>query len=201
MVKVYAIDGVVPVVDASAFVHPSAVIIGDVIVGAECYIGPGASLRGDMSRIVVGRGSNIQDNCVVHGFPDDEAVLEEDCHIGHGAVLHGCRVGRNAMVGMNAVVMDGARIGESAFVAAMAFVKAGFEVPPRWLVAGIPAKVVRQLSDEEIVWKGEGTEEYRRIARRSLGTMREVEALGEAEAERPSLNAGSRQPLYKVKRR
>lgn len=150
MPKVYAIDGIVPVVDPSSFVHPTAVLIGDVIVGPGCYIGPSASLRGDFGRLVMQAGGNLQDNCVVHGFPGTDTVMEEDAHIGHGAVLHGCTVKRNALVGMNAVVMDGAVIGESAFVAAMAFVKAGFAVPARTLVAGIPAKIVRQLSDEEI---------------------------------------------------
>ena len=196
MVKVYAIDGIVPVVDESAFVHPTAVIIGDVVIGADCYIGPGASLRGDMCRILVGAGSNIQDNCVVHGFPNGgDAILEGRGHIGHGAVLHGCTIGFDAMVGMNSVVMDGARIGECAFVGAMAFVKAGFEVPDRSLAAGVPAKILRQLSDQEIEWKGKGTDEYQRIARRSHATLEVVEA------DRPSLATSDRQPLYKAKGR
>jgi phenylacetic acid degradation protein len=202
MVKVYAIDGIVPVVDESAFVHPSAVIIGDVVIEADCYIGPGASLRGDMSRILVGAGSNIQDNCVVHGFPNGgDAVLAGRGHIGHGAVLHGCTIGFDAMVGMNAVIMDGARIGDSAFVGAMAFVKAGFEVPDRTLAAGIPAKILRQLTDQEIEWKGKGTDEYQDIARRSHATLQQVDALAAVEADRPSLAASDRQSLYKAKAR
>ena len=128
MVKVYAIDGVVPVVPATSFVHPSATLIGDVIIGAECYIGPGASLRGDFGRIIVGDGCNIQDACVLHTFPDTEVVVEDWGHIGHGSVLHGCRVGRNSLIGMNAVVMDGVVIGEECIVAALSFVKAATRV-------------------------------------------------------------------------
>ena len=127
---VYSIDGITPVVDPGAYVHPSAVLIGDVIIGARCYIGPCASLRGDFGRIVVKEGANLQDSCVMHGFPGTDTIVEEDGHIGHCAILHGCVVGRNALVGMNAVVNDNASIGEGAIVAAMAFVKARMVVPP-----------------------------------------------------------------------
>ncbi|EWS52604.1 2,3,4,5-tetrahydropyridine-2,6-dicarboxylate N-acetyltransferase [Methylibium sp. T29] len=143
----YAIDGVLPVVDPSAYVHPTAVLIGDVIVGAHCYVGPCACLRGDFGRIVIGPGANVQDNCVLHGFPDQATVVEENGHIGHGAVLHGCVVRRDALVGMNAVVMDEAEVGAQAIVAACAFVPAGMQVPPRTLVAGTPARPKRLLSD------------------------------------------------------
>jgi len=141
----YAFEGVRPVVDSSAFVHPTAVLIGDVIVRAGCLIGPGAVLRGDIGRIEIREGANVQDGCVVHTFPGKSCVVEEHGHVGHNAVLHGCRVGRNAMIGISAVVMDDVIIGEEAFVAAMAFVKAGMEVAPRTLVAGIPAKLIREL--------------------------------------------------------
>ncbi|HEX6012699.1 MAG TPA: phenylacetic acid degradation protein PaaY, partial [Geminicoccaceae bacterium] len=124
MAQVYAIEGIAPVVHPTAFVHPTAVLIGDVIVGPRCYVGPVASLRGDFGRLILGEGANLQDTCVMHGFPNTDTVVEEDGHIGHGAVLHGCRIGRNVLVGMNAVVMDGAEIGESSIVAAMAFVRA-----------------------------------------------------------------------------
>ena len=138
----YSIDGVVPVVHPSSHVHPTAVLIGDVIVGPGCYIGPCASLRGDFGRIVLHEGVNVQDSCVIHGFPDSETVVERNGHIGHGAVLHGCTVRHDALVGMNAVVMDNAVIGDSSIVAACAFIKAGLEIPPRSLVAGVPAKIV-----------------------------------------------------------
>lgn len=177
MAKVYAFDGMTPVVHPDAFVHPDAVLIGDVIVGPDCYVGPCACLRGDFGRIRLERGANLQDTCVVHSFPDVEVVVEEDGHVGHGAVLHGCRVGRNALVGMNAIVMDGAVVGADAMVAAGAFVKAGMTVPPRALVAGVPARVVRTLSAEEIAKKSAGTRMYHDLARRSLAGMRRVEPL------------------------
>ncbi len=177
MVHVYAIDGVIPYVHPEAYVHPAASLIGDVLVEAGCYVGPGASLRGDFGRLVMRRGSNLQDNCVVHGFPGMETVIEEDGHIGHGAVLHGCRIGRNALIGMSAVVMDGAKVGADAIVAALSFVKAGFEVPAGTLVAGIPAKVLRAVTEAERKWKIEGTREYQELTRRCLASLVPVEAL------------------------
>ncbi len=201
MVKVYAIDGVIPVVDPSAYVHPSAVLIGDVFVEAGCYIGACAALRGDIGRIVVGEGANVQDQCVMHCFPEAECRVGPWGHIGHGAVLHGAAVGAHALVGMNAVLMDGCVIGEAAFVAAMSFVPAGFEVPPRSLAAGVPAKVRRLLSDEEIAWKRRGTEEYQRIARRSRETLTEVEALSAVDRDRPKLRVSVHHPLHVMRGR
>jgi len=199
--KVYAIDGIVPVVDPTAYVHPSAVLIGDVIVGADCYVGPCACLRGDFGRLILERGSNLQDTCVMHGFPGTDTVVEEDGHIGHGAVLHGCRVGRNALVGMNAVIMDNAVIGESSIVAAAAFVKAGVEIPPRMLVAGMPAKAIRPLSDEEIRWKSSGTATYQDLTRRSLATMEETVPLTAVEADRKRIHMPDVVPLVALRRR
>lgn len=197
----YEIDGIRPVVDPSAYVHPSAVLIGDVIVGPRCYIGPCASLRGDFGRLVLEEGANLQDTCVMHGFPGTDTVVGVDGHIGHGAVLHGCRIGRNAMVGMNAVVMDGAEIGEAAIVAAMAFVKAQQQIPPRSLAVGSPARVLRTLSEQEIAWKSEGTATYHALAVRSLASMREVEPLTQADAARraATIPVGEVEPLYKLK--
>jgi phenylacetic acid degradation protein len=177
----YEIDGLRPVVDPAAYVHPTAVLIGDVIIGPRCYIGPAASIRGDFGRIVFGEGANLQDTCVVHGFPHADTVVEADGHIGHGAVLHGCVVRRNALVGMNAVVMDDAEVGESAMVAACAFVKAAMRVPPRMLAAGVPARILRELSADELQWKAEGTREYQTLAVRSLATLREVAPLAAVE--------------------
>lgn len=199
--RVYAIDGIVPVVDPTAFVHPTAVLIGDVIVGPGCYVGPCASLRGDFGRLILERGANLQDTCVMHGFPGTDTVVGEDGHIGHGAVLHGCRVERNALVGMNAVIMDNALIGESAMVAACAFVKAGVEIPPRSLAAGIPARVIRLLSDEERAWKVEGTHTYQDLARRCLTTMVECEPLCQAEPGRPRIHMPDVIPLVELKKR
>ena len=182
--RVYEIDGLRPVVHPSAYVHPTAVLIGDVIVGPRCYVGPLASLRGDFGRLVLEEGANVQDTCVMHGFPEDDTVVEVDGHIGHGAVLHGCRVGRNAMVGMNAVVMDKAVVGAESIVGASAFVKAGMLIPPRSLVLGAPARVVRAVTDAELAWKSYGTRQYHDLNLRSMRTMREVEALSEVELDR-----------------
>jgi phenylacetic acid degradation protein len=201
MVKVFAIDGVTPVVHPTAFVHPRAVLIGDVTVGPGAYVAPCACLRGDIGRIVVGAGANVQDHCLMHCFPTAECVVEDWGHVGHGTVMHGARVGRHALVGMNSVLMDDCVVGEAAFVAAMSFVPAGFEVPARTLVAGVPVKVRRDLTDEEMAWKRTGTEEYQRIAQRSLATMQEVEALSEPEAGRPSLRVTPLHPLHVTRRR
>ncbi len=196
---VYAIDGLTPVVDPSAFVHPSAVLIGDVLVGPDCYIGPAACLRGDFGRLDIRAGANVQDTCVLHAFPGHETVVEEGGHIGHGAVLHGCVVQRNALVGMNAVVNDNAVIGESAIVAAMAFVKAGMIVPPRTLVSGVPAKVMRALTEVELAWKVEGTQSYHELARRSLSTMRATAPLTAIESDRRRLDLPAMLPLASLK--
>jgi phenylacetic acid degradation protein len=197
----YAIEGVVPVVDPSAYVHPTAVLIGDVIIGPDCYVGPAACLRGDFGRIVLKTGANVQDTCVIHGFPAQDTVVEENGHIGHGAVLHSCVVRRDALVGMNAVVMDEAEVGEQAIVAACAFVRAGMKIPPRSLIAGVPAKVVRELTEEEIAWKLEGTLTYQNLTKRCLATMQEVQPLPAIEADRPALRAPEVQPLIAARRR
>jgi phenylacetic acid degradation protein len=200
MLKVYAIDGIVPVVHPDAFVHPSAVLIGDVIVGAGVYVGPCACLRGDFGRIVIEQGANVQDCCILHAFPDRDLVVEVDGHIGHAAVLHGCVVKRNAMVGINAVVNDNAVVGESSIVGAMAFVKAGFEVPPRSLVLGVPGKVVRELSADELAWKRDATRQYQELAVRSLATMKETVALTGVEADRKRFRDASVMPLSEMKK-
>ncbi|MCW2311120.1 phenylacetic acid degradation protein PaaY [Rhodoferax antarcticus] len=196
----YAIEGVIPVVDPSAYVHPTAVLIGDVHVGPNCYVGPLASLRGDFGRIVLHAGANVQDNCVMHGFPQQDTVVEENGHIGHGAVLHSCIVRRDALVGMNAVVMDEAEVGEQAVVAACAFVPAGMRVAPRTLVAGVPAKLIRSLRDEEITWKLTGTQTYQDLTRRSLASLKEVQALTQAEPNRPRVQAPEVKSLIASKR-
>ncbi|MHB1668608.1 MAG: phenylacetic acid degradation protein PaaY [Thiomonas sp.] len=197
----YAIEDVIPVVHPSAYVHPSAVLIGDVVVGPGCYVGPCASLRGDFGRIVLHEGANVQDSCVMHGFPGHDTVVESNGHIGHGAVLHSCIVRRDAMVGMNAVVMDDAEIGERSIVAACAFVPAGMIVPPRTLVAGMPAKVRRELQVEEIAWKLEGTRTYQDLTRRCLQSLREVAPLSEPERHRPPLRAPAVEPLIALRRK
>lgn len=201
MTKVYAIDGITPVVHPSAYVHPSAVLIGDVIVGAGVYIGPLASLRGDFGRIVIEQGANVQDCCVLHGFPGKDTLIEEDGHIGHGAVVHGARIRRNAMVGMNAVINDYADVGESAIVAALAFVKAEMVIPPRMLVTGIPGRVVRKLTQTEMDWKIQGTDMYKMLTIRSLGTMRRTTARTKVSAKRRYFDLPETLPLPAYRRK
>ncbi|MEE9102731.1 phenylacetic acid degradation protein PaaY [Pseudomonas nitroreducens] len=190
----YSLDGMIPVVHPTAYVHPTAVLIGDVIVGPGCYVGPLAALRGDFGRIVLEEGANLQDTCVMHGFPDSDTVVKRHGHIGHGAVLHGCVIGADALVGMNAVVMDNARIGERSIVSAAAFVKAGFECPPQSLVMGAPAAVKRALSDEEVAWKQRGTREYQALTRRCLASLVECAPLAEVEADRPHMGDSGFRP-------
>ena len=199
MAGIYSFDGIVPVVDPTAFVHPSAVLIGDVIVGPRCYVGPCACLRGDLGRLILEEGSNLQDTCVVHSFPGAETVVEENGHVGHGAILHGCRIGKDSLVGMNAVISDGVIIGESCIVAALTFVKAGAVIPPRSLVVGVPAKVVRELKDVEIAWKSEATKVYQALAQRGLKVLKPAEALTAVESNRARLPKLSIDPLYKAK--
>jgi len=199
MANCFAIEDLVPVVDPTAYVHPSAVLIGDVIVGPGCYVGPCASLRGDFGRIVMKAGSNVQDTCVMHGFPGGETVIGEEGHIGHGAVIHGASIGRNVLVGIKAVIMDNAVIGESAVLGAMTFVPEGKEVPARHLALGIPMRVVRELTDEELKWKRGGTLEYQNLVRRCLATLRPVTPLSEPQKKRPRYAEGTSRTLTEVR--
>jgi len=202
MARIYEIDGVVPVVAQQAFVHPEAVIIGDVIIQPNCYIGPCSCLRGDMGGIRLADGASVQDTCVIHSFPEVETIVDMNGHIGHGAILHGCRVGTNALVGMHAVVMDGAEVGDHAIVAAMSLVKAGMKIPAGTLAAGMPAKIVRKLSDDERAWMDRGAEEYRRLTVRSLESLKPTVPLVRPEKNRNRLRCsrmGSR-PLHEYKK-
>lgn len=173
----YAIDGVVPVVDPTTFVHPTAVLIGDVVIGAGCYIGPGASLRGDMGRITIGAGANVQDGCILHCFPGRQTSVGASGHVGHRATLHGCRIGAGALIGIGATVMDGAVVGERALVGAHSFVPADMRIKDCHLALGSPAKEIRALSDAEIAWQSNGPVVYRELAVRSLASLREVDPL------------------------
>jgi phenylacetic acid degradation protein len=190
----YSFDGLIPVVHPSAYVHPSAVLIGDVIIGAGCYIGPLASLRGDFGRIVLEEGANIQDTCVMHGFPASDTVVGRNGHIGHGAVLHGCHIGEDVLVGMNAVVMDHAEIGSRSFVGATSFVKAGFRCDEQSLVLGSPAAIKRRLSDEEVAWKQAGTREYQLLAQRCAQGLVACEPLRAVEVARPRVASSELRP-------
>jgi phenylacetic acid degradation protein len=197
----YSIEGVIPVVDPTAYVHPTAVLIGDVIVGPGCYVGPNACLRGDFGRIVVEEGANIQDTCMLHGFPGKDTVVGAEVTVGHGAVLHGCVVRRGALIGMNCVVNDNAEVGEDAVVAALAFVRAEARIPARALAAGIPAKVLRERSAQEIRWKDDNMRLYQDLAVRSATTLQPVEALTRAEPDRKRIDIPGAIPLSELKKK
>ena len=194
MGRIYSWDGITPVIDPTAFVHPEAVVIGDVVVGPACYVGPCAVLRGDFGRITMEPGSNLQETCVVHAFPGRDVVMAVGAHIGHGAVLHGCRVGRNVLVGMNSVVMDEADLGENSILAAMSFVKAGQVIPPGSLAMGSPAKVVRPVTEAESAWKTQGTAIYQRLALEAPQRLRPATALTRAEPDRRRAEAPAYDP-------
>lgn len=177
----YEIDGVRPVVSPSAYVHPTAVLIGDVIIEDGVYIAPFASLRGDFGRIHVKKNANVQDNCVIHGFPKSITLLEEMAHIGHASILHGCKIGKNVLIGINSTILDYSEIGENSIVGAGSLVKAKQILPHNSLILGSPASVVRELRDDEIQWKTKGTLEYVQLTQRCLNTLKEVEPYCELE--------------------
>lgn len=183
---IYAFKGFIPVVHDSSFVHPLAAVTGNVIIGKQCYIGPGAAIRGDWGQIILEDGVNVQENCTIHMFPGKSITLKESAHVGHGAIIHGANLGRNCLIGMNAVVMDDAEIGDESIVGAMAFVKAETKIPKRSLVVGNPAKVIKQVSDEMMAWKTKGTELYQQLPADCHETLREVEPLRAVPKDRPS---------------
>lgn len=177
-------DGFRPVVHESAFVHPQAAVTGNVIIGRDVYVGPGAAIRGDWGGIVIEDGCNVQENCTIHMFPGVTVVLETSAHIGHGAIVHGARIGRNALVGMNAVIMDNATVGAECIVGALSFVPADMQIPDRKVVVGNPAKIVKDVSDEMIAWKTEGTRLYQALPGRLHAGLKACEPLREVPAGR-----------------
>lgn len=176
---IYSFKGFTPVVHKSSFVHPLAAVTGNVIIGKNCYIGPGAAIRGDWGQIILEDGVNVQENCTVHMFPGKSITLKENAHVGHGAIIHGANLGRNCLIGMNTVIMDDAEIGDESIVGAMAFVKAETIIPKRSLVVGNPAKVIKQVSDEMIAWKTKGTKLYQELPADCHESLKEVEPLRE----------------------
>ena len=184
MANVFAFDGFVPVIHESAFIHPNATVTGNVVIGRDVYVGPGAAIRGDWGGIVIEDGCNVQENCTVHMFPGVTVVLERSAHVGHGAVVHGARIGENALIGMNAVIMDNAVVGAGSIVGALCFVPAEMQIPPRSVVVGNPAKIVKQVSDEMLAWKTEGTALYQALPGRLRETLRATEPLREVPADR-----------------
>ena len=177
MKNIYEIDGVKPVIDPSSYIHPTAVVIGSVQIGKNCYIGPNSSIRGDYGTIIFENGVNFQDMCVAHGFPDGITLIKENGHISHSAVIHGCTIGKNTMVGIGSVIMDNAEIGDECMIAALSYVKPNFKAPNRSIIAGIPAVVKRQVTDKEMTWKTQGTALYQQLAKRSLDSMKPCEPL------------------------
>jgi len=182
--NVFAFDGFVPVIHESAFVHPNATVTGNVSIGRDVYIGPGAAIRGDWGGIVIEDGCNVQESCTVHMFPGVTVHLERSAHIGHGAIVHGARIGENALIGMNAVVMDHATVGAGSIVGALCFVPSEMQIPPRSVVVGNPAKIVKEVSDEMLAWKTDGTALYQALPARLHASLRACEPLREAPPER-----------------
>jgi len=183
---IYSFKGFTPVVHESSFVHPLAAVTGNVIIGENCYIGPGAAIRGDWGQIIIEDGVNVQENCTVHMFPGKSITLKESAHIGHGAIIHGANLGRNCLIGMNTVIMDDAEIGDECIVGAMAFVKAETKIPNRSLVVGNPAKIIKQVSDEMIAWKTKGTALYQELPKECHESLKEVEPLREIPKDLPT---------------
>lgn len=174
---IYEFNGIKPVVHPSAFVHPQAAVTGHVVIGKDVYIGPGAALRGDWGKIIIEDGCNVQENCTIHMFPGVTVTLKEAAHIGHGAIIHGATIGRNCLVGMNAVIMDEVELGNECIVGALCFIKQGEKVPPRSLIVGNPGKVIRQVSDEMIQWKTLGTQLYQELPQHLYDTLKPCEPL------------------------
>jgi phenylacetic acid degradation protein len=166
----YEFKGIKPVVHQSSFVHPQAVVTGNVIIGKDCYIGPGAALRGDWGQIIIEDGCNVQENCTIHMFPGVTVLLKEGAHIGHGAIIHGATIGKNCLIGMNAVIMDNVQLGDESIVGALSFIKEGEMIPARSVVVGNPAKIIKEVSDEMINWKTEGTKLYQALPFRQSKT-------------------------------
>jgi phenylacetic acid degradation protein len=173
----YEFNGYKPVVDPSSFIHPQAVVTGNVIIGKQVYIGPGAALRGDWGQIIIEDGCNVQENCTIHMFPGVTVLLKEGAHIGHGAIIHGATIGRNCLVGMNAVIMDNVIVGDECIVGALSFIKAGAKFETRSLIAGNPAKKIKEVSNEMVKWKTEGTNLYKQLPSACFSSLKLCEPL------------------------
>lgn len=182
---IYKFKNHIPTVHPSSFVHPQAAVTGNVIIGKNCYIGPGAAIRGDWGEIILENGVNVQENCTVHMFPGKSIRLKHSAHVGHGAIIHGANLGENCMIGMNAVIMDDADIGDESIIGAMTFIKAETTIPSRSLVVGNPGKIIKQVSDEMIAWKTAGTKLYQQLPQDCHESLEEVEPLREIPENRP----------------
>jgi phenylacetic acid degradation protein len=183
---IYEFKGFIPVIHESSFIHPQAAVTGNVIIGKDVYVGPGAAIRGDWGEIIIEDGCNIQENCTIHMFPGKSITLKAGAHIGHGAIIHGANIGKNCLVGMNAVIMDDCEIGDECIVGALAFVKAETHIPDRRMVVGNPAVIIKTVSDEMIAWKTKGTELYQKLPKELYETLKAVEPLREIPKDRPT---------------
>ena len=183
---IFEFDGFKPVIDESSFIHPQANVTGNVIIGKQVYVGPGAAIRGDWGKVIIEDGCNIQENCVIHMFPGTTVVLKAGAHLGHGCIIHGATIGENSLIGMNAVIMDDAQIGKECIVGALSFVPAKTIVENRKLIAGNPAKEIRNVSDKMIKWKTEGTKLYQQLPKDCKDSLKECEPLREEEKNRPN---------------
>src|SRR5215471_5408808 len=181
----YKFKGFIPIADPSSFVHPLAAITGNIIIGKNCYIGPGAALRGDWGAIVIEDGCNVQENCIIHMFPGVTVLLKTSAHIGHGAIIHGATIGKNCLIGMNSVIMDNVELGDECIVGALTFIKEGEKIPHRSLVIGNPAKIIRRVSDEMIAWKSKGTQLYQELAKELSSNFESCQPLNELPKDRP----------------
>ena len=179
---IYQFKEYIPVIHESSFIHPQAAVTGNVIIGKNCYIGPGAALRGDWGQIIIEDGCNVQENCTIHMFPGMIVLLKEGAHIGHGAVIHGATIGKNCLVGMNAVIMDNVQLGDESIVGALSFIKEEAIIPSRSLVVGNPGKIIKQVSDEMMAWKTQGTDIYRQLPADCHNTLKTCEPLREIPA-------------------
>ena len=193
---IYSFKGFIPVVHESSFVHPQAAVTGNVMIGKNCYIGPGAAIRGDWGQVILEDGCNVQENCTIHMFPGVTVLLKENAHIGHGAVIHGATIGKNCLVGMNSVIMDHTDIGDESIVGALTFIKEGEKIPSRSVVVGNPGKIVKQVSDEMIAWKTEGTRLYQQLPQRCIDTLQPCEPLREP-ADQPPIFQSDYTPFKK----
>ena len=183
---VYEFNGFIPIIHESSFIHPQAAVTGNVIIGKDVYVGPGAAIRGDWGEIIIEDGCNIQENCTIHMFPGKSITLKAGAHIGHGAIIHGANIGKNCLVGMNAVIMDDVILGDECIVGALAFIKAETEIPARRMVVGNPAVIIKTVSDEMIAWKSKGTALYQQLPKELYATLKAVEPLREIPKDRPT---------------
>ena len=186
---IFEFNGYRPVIDESSFVHPLASVTGNVIIGKNVYVGPSAAIRGDWGQIIIEDGCNVQENCTIHLFPGATVVLQAGAHIGHGAIIHGAQIGKNTLIGMNAVIMDHVELGDECIVGALSFIKAGMQIPNRKMVVGNPATIIKDVSDEMIEWKTKGTALYQQLPKECCDTLKAVEPLREIPADRPTQEA------------